>query len=212
MPNHKKKACVFDFDGTLVDSMDSFTLLAAEVMNDIYKMPVAEGSRAYVMTSGIPFREQLELIFPGDSRNPLACQRFESVKKSDYLKKEFCDDVIETVDYLRTKEITVVVSSSNYQELVEAFLENKKVRLDLVLGWRPHFSKGRDHFLHVQKVLGISPESILFIGDSLKDGERAKESSIDFIAKTGLFSEEDFQKHFPNVCVIHRLSELKNYL
>ncbi|MBI2083550.1 MAG: HAD family hydrolase [Deltaproteobacteria bacterium] len=212
MPNHKKTVCVFDFDGTLVDSMDSFIVLAAEVMRDIYQLPVSQGSEAYVKTSGIPFREQLEIIFPGDCRNPLACQRFESIKKASYLEKEFCEDVGETIGYLQSKKIKVVVSSSNYQELVEEFLKKKKVRLDLVLGWRPNFSKGRDHFRHVQKVLSVTPQSILFVGDSLKDAERAEECSIDFIAKTGIFSEKEFRDHFPKVRVIRSLSELKSYL
>ncbi|MBI2980853.1 MAG: HAD family hydrolase [Deltaproteobacteria bacterium] len=212
MPNIKKKVCVFDFDGTLVDSMDSFTLLAAEVMQAVYQLPLEEGSQAYIRTSGLPFREQLELIFPNDTRNPIACQRFESAKKVNYLEKEFCKDAGETIGYLQSKGIKVVVSSSNYQELVEEFLRRKEIQLDLVLGWRPNFSKGRDHFGRVREVLTVSNESILFVGDSLKDGERARESSVDFIGKTGLFSANDFRDHFPGVWVIDHLSELKSIL
>ena len=49
---------------------------------------------------------------------------------------------------------------------------------------------------------------LLYVGDSIKDGERAEECNVPFIAKIGLFFEPDFSDRFPNVICIEQLIEL----
>ncbi|MBI1909095.1 MAG: HAD family hydrolase [Deltaproteobacteria bacterium] len=208
----KKTVCVFDFDGTLVDSMGDFAELAGRLISGTYGLSLDEGKEAYIRTSGLPFLDQLEMVFPGDPRNGETARAFEEEKKKEYFSKNLFDQVPETLSYLREKGMRVAISSSNHQELVEEFLSKKGIRFDLVLGWRPNFSKGKEHFEHIQKYLKTSSDGILFIGDSLKDAERAAHHQVDFIGKTGTFKASDFQKNFPQFQTIEELSELKGIL
>ncbi len=209
----QKKACLFDFDGTLVNSMEELADLGAEVISETYGLSHSEARGSYVRTSGLPFYGQLEVLFPEDSRNHAASGQFEERKRERYFHHDFFQGAAEIVRYLRSRKLWTAISSSNHQRLVEEFLQAKgDLNLDLVLGWRPQFNKGRDHFLTVQKTFGITPSDLVFVGDSLHDAETSRGEGIDFIAKSGLFSADDFRGRFPEIPVIRGLEELREFL
>ncbi|MDO8644176.1 MAG: HAD hydrolase-like protein, partial [bacterium] len=175
----EKKVCVFDFDGTIVDSMDRFADVAAGIIERVYDLPWKEARGAYLKTSGLCFRDQLEVLYPGDPVNDHTAEEFEEKKKEGYLEQKLIPHLTETLHHLRGKGVKIVVSSNNKQELVEQFLETRGIEFDLVLGWRPNFSKGEAHFNFIQNSLNISSNGILFVGDSLKDAELAHKNEVD---------------------------------
>lgn len=212
MAENTKSLCVFDFDGTLVDSMSTFATIAATVIEEFYSIPPQRGYELYLKTSGVPFFEQLEILFPGDFRNQEASEKFEQEKKKIYLDQPLCAGTEELLQTLHKKGIKIAISSNNYQKLVSEFVEAKGLPCDFVLGYQPKFSKGKEHFEYLKKTLSLNNQQILFVGDSLKDGEKAQGCSIDFVAKLGTFNEEDFDTHFPNSPVIDNLKELINII
>lgn len=201
-------AMVFDFDGTIVDSMNAFADIAAQVMPKRHDIDSPTARRRYLETSGIPFFQQLEVLFPGDPANEATAEEFERLKLEGYFDEPLFPDVHDTVNSLKGMGINVAVSSNNFQHLVEIFVEKKEIPFDIVLGFRDGFAKGADHFRHIEETLGIDCRSITFVGDSIKDGERAKGYGVEFIAKEGIFTRNEFQREFPGVRVISKLSEL----
>ena len=200
---------VFDFDGTIVNSMEAFADIAAQVMPKYLPIDTATARRRYLETSGLPFFEQLEVIFPGNPANKNAASEFERKKLENYFNEPLFEDAAETIDHLREQGVAVAVSSNNFQELVEQFVGQTGMTFDFVLGYKPNFAKGADHFRHIINETGCKREEIAFVGDSLKDGERANDFGIDFIGKEGIFSKKEFKTEFPKVKVISTLSELK---
>lgn len=209
MTKIRKKVVVFDFDGTIVNSMDAFADIAARVMPRHLPIDARTARKRYLETSGIPFFEQLEVMFPGHPANPKVAAEFEEIKVEDYFSRPVYDDAKETLDHLRKSGVKVAVSSNNFQELVDRFVDRAGIEFDIVLGFRPDFAKGEAHFAHIMRETGCSPEEIAFVGDSLKDGERAKDSGIDFIGKEGIFTSKEFKRDFPDSSVIRNLSDLK---
>lgn len=207
-----KKVVMFDFDGTIVDSMMNFAVLAGSIMHEIHGLPAKEGEKKYIITSGIPFFQQLELIFPNDKRNKVASERFEKEKLENYFTESVFDDVEDTLEYLKTKGLKSVVSSNNFQNIIDDFTKRADLKFDLVLGFKDNFAKGKDHFEFICKRWNIKPNEMLFVGDSLKDAERAIDYNVDFIGKSGLFNEKDFNDLFPNTIVIDDLTELRKIL
>lgn len=204
-----KKLIIFDFDGTLVDSMGVFADIAAKVMNQAYGTPVTEARRQYIETSGLPFFQQLRQLHPEDVRNRATAELFEKEKAIGYFDQKPYPDAGPTISRLREKGILTAVSSNNFQELVDEFIDRHRLDLDFALGFKTEsFCKGAPHFAHLQDETGLEKENMLFVGDSLKDAERAADSNIEFIGKTGLFSENEFKNHFPETTVINRLSDL----
>ena len=206
-----KKVLVFDFDGTIVDSMGTFAKIASHVMPKYYDIDYAKAHRLYLTTSGIPFFQQLEVIFPGNPMNTKAAHEYETIKKESYFEQRVFEDAAPAIKALRQKNIKAVVSSNNFQDLVDRFVKKIGIEFDMVLGYRNNFAKGADHFKHIIKEIKCRPEEMTFVGDSLKDGERAGDFGIDFIAKEGIFTKEEFENHLPQVKVIKSLTELTEF-
>lgn len=209
MTKRRKKVLVFDFDGTIVNSMEAFADVAEEVMPKYFPIDRETARRRYLETSGLPFFQQLEVIFPGNPSNKNAAEEFEKKKLENYFEKPLYEDAAETLMHLRQKGIKVVVSSNNFQELVDRFVGQTGITFDMVLGFRPNFAKGRDHFAHIMREMDCSQDELTFVGDSIKDGERASDFGIDFIGKEGIFGHGEFKRHFPKADVIKNLSDLK---
>lgn len=207
--SYKNAAVVFDFDGTIVDSMNTFADIAADVMPRRLEIDSKSARRKYLETSGIPFFQQLEVLFPGHPANKETAEEFEKLKLEGYLDEPLFEDAADTLKHLKKTGIKVAVSSNNFQHLVDLFVENKGIEFDAVLGFKHGFEKGADHFSFIENEFKIPRERMTFVGDSLKDGERADGFGIKFIAKEGFFTKEQFAQKFPRVRVISSLSELK---
>ena len=202
------KVLIFDFDGTIVDSMNEFADIASGVLNKYFGTPIDIARRQYFETSGLPFFEQVELLHPKDPKNAQAVDEYETTKKVNYLSHKPFNDVAKAIADIRAAGVKTVVSSNNFQDLVDQLVEHIKIEFDMVLGWRENFAKGRDHFEHARKTFGCDKIDMIFVGDSLKDFDRALDYGIGFIGKTGTFSKEDFLKHNNGIKTIDSLGDL----
>ena len=207
----KVKACLFDFDGTLVNTMDGFADIAAKVINRYHpQITFTEAREKYLTTSGIPFFQQLELIVPNDSTNSEKATIFEEEKQEGFFKAEFSKEVKATLRKLREKGLLVGVASNNFQTLIDKFIAQHDLVFDIVLGYRENFSKGQDHFNFILEKYNLAKEDLLFVGDSLKDAEKALDFGIKFVGLCGIFSKEQFMKIDSKIITINYIEELLN--
>jgi phosphoglycolate phosphatase-like HAD superfamily hydrolase len=197
-----------DLDGTLIDSMPTLADLATEVMESVYGTPRILARELYLATCGLPFIKQLEDIYPGDPRNPGASDLFEG------RKPERCDaiampqDTRRALERLREMGVRIAVSSNNGVTNVETFARNAAFPFDLVLGFGGGLAKGRPHIDATARRFGVGRQEMLFIGDSLHDGEIAEREGIPFVGLATTFSPERFTLRFPRVPVLRRFSAL----
>ncbi len=203
------KAFLFDFDGTLVDTMGGFADIAGRVIHEHHsEMSFEEARRRYLDTSGVPFFQQLEIIFPGDPKNAETSAIFEETKKTGFFNQHFHDDVIHTITALRRKGIIAGVCSNNFQELIDRFVSREGLEFDVVLGFRPGFEKGKAHFDFVMDKFGLGREDLVFVGDSLKDAEKARANGLRFVGICGTFTADDFRRRDPDTITIENIKEL----
>ena len=204
---------MFDFDGTLVDTMGGFADIAADVLEKNYNIPRAEGRRQYLQTSGIPFFQQLEIIRPGGAKNRDCAEEFESRKLQGFFDSAPPPTTVSGLEMLHDSGIGLVVSSNNFQYNVDDYLEKYTLPLDLALGFDQNgMEKGRPHFLKTQEHFGIGPGEMLFCGDSLKDGERAISCGVEFVGKTGTFTRDQFLERFNKIDTVGDILELAERL
>jgi len=206
----KYRLCIFDFDGTVVDSMGHIADVAVEMMTECYDISEKEAREKFVKTSGIPFFRQLEVLFPSDSRNKEVAQKFEDKKQFYFLDEPLYPDTRLILEHLKNWGYISAVSSSNLQEIIDKYLKQKNVEFDEVLGFRKGFEKGKAHFDFLKEKYALKKSEMLFVGDSLNDARRASEYGIDFIGRIGTFSEEDFAPMNIKGIVPHLL-ELKKW-
>lgn len=207
------KVVMFDLDGTLIDTMGGFADVAASVMAELHGIDVVTGRRRYLETSGIPFRQQLEVIAPGHAGNDRASDIFE-VKKRAYADTANLDTrTLQALERLRSFGCKLVVSSNSAQYFVDEFAARQAFSFDLVLGFdaATAVAKGRPHVERTCRTLGAQTSEVLFVGDSIKDGELAHECGLAFVARLGTFSREDFHRWNPAITAVadvHELAEL----
>ncbi len=206
-----KHAFLFDFDGTLVDTMDGFADIAGMVIHKFHsEMSFDEARANYLKTSGAPFFQQCEMLFPGHPSNAEKVKIFEEEKQAGFFRQKFSDDVIFSINALRKRGDIAGVSSNNYQELIDKFVEREGLIFDVVLGFNNGFQKGKDHFEYVMSRFSLTRDQLTFIGDSLKDAEKAFANKINFIGKCGTFKKDDFLKLDGSIVTINNIRELLN--
>lgn len=202
------RALLCDLDGTLIDTMPILADLATDVLAEVYDMPRSLGRELYLTTCGLPFIQQLDAICPGDARNPYASDLFESRKPARCRAARMPEGTQRALQQLRDLGVRIVVSSNNGTENVDAFARDSRFPFDLVLGFGDGLAKGAPHIERAERAFGIAREEMLFVGDSLHDGEIAERDEIPFVGLAGTFSKERFQLRFPARPVIQRFADL----
>jgi phosphoglycolate phosphatase-like HAD superfamily hydrolase len=197
-----------DLDGTLIDSMPTLADLATDVMESTYGTPRMLARELYVATCGLPFVKQLEEIYPGDPRNAGASDLFEGRKPAMCDQIRMPAETRRALERMRALGVRIVVSSNNGTANVETFARNSDFPFDLVLGFGGGLAKGRPHLDAASKAFGVSRKEVLFVGDSLHDGEIAEREGIPFVGVATTFSPERFMLRFPHVPVIRRFASL----
>ncbi|MDO8519289.1 MAG: HAD hydrolase-like protein [Deltaproteobacteria bacterium] len=206
--NPSNLAVVFDFDGTLVDSMGGFATVASGVICKHFGKTRAWGHTRYLETSGLPFPFQLEKMFPGDLRIPEAVAEYDRIKIESYGKASFFPDVKPALEWLCDQGVGLAISSNNDFAILEKKLGPLASLFDCVAGFEPGFLKGDKHFEWIRARL--RDPAMIFIGDSLHDAVMAHKNNIPFYARLGTFTEDDFRQQGIAAGTLDSFSKLKN--
>jgi phosphoglycolate phosphatase-like HAD superfamily hydrolase len=202
------KVLLCDLDGTLIDSMPALADLATDVIEERYGTPRVLARELYLATCGLPFVKQLEEMFPGDARNPEASADFEARKPARCGDIRMPAETRRALQHVRDMGVRIVVSSNNGVENVRAFARGADFEFDLVLGYGGGLAKGRTHLDAASREFGANRQEMLFVGDSLHDGEIAEREGIPFVGIATTFATERFTLRFPTVPVIRRFAAL----
>lgn len=202
---------LFDFDGTIVDSMKFLEKNAIFLLNRFYNFPSAKAKLSYRQTTGLPFVQQMEMISPGTpSLNGEVVDKFEQMKIERIYEQELFPEVPQVLVELKNRHYRIGISSGTYEHIIMKYFEIVGIQvIDDILGYRDKsFEKGKPHFDYILKKWNLTPDNIIFIGDSLNDARRAVDNKIRFIGRLGLFNKDEFSQIIPNIHIISNLSEI----
>ncbi|MBD3406934.1 MAG: HAD hydrolase-like protein [Candidatus Lokiarchaeota archaeon] len=193
--NIECSAIIFDFDGTLADSMPFLAKIGIEIMMKYYNVPEDDARQRYQSTTGLPYEHQIKMNFPENPKNEEAIEEFESLKIERIFEQELFPDTVETLEILDKMGLDIYVSSSTFQSTIKEYFDRRNLThyFSEILGYRPGFEKGADHFNYVAKKHNQNMHYAVFVGDSLKDYERSI-GFCHFIGILGMFNEEAFRK------------------
>ncbi len=209
MSENQIRYILLDFDGTVIDSMPFLESNAVLLLTSLYNFSKEEAQRRYRETTGLPFVQQMEIIAP-DRSNSEIVEKFETMKiEKIYNQKPFSESS-DVLGELKQRGYLLGISSGTIEKIIVEYLEKIELEklVDDILGWKPGFEKGTDHFNFIKEKYQLSNENIVFIGDSLNDFRRAIENKICFYGKLGMFHKEDFLQINHHIKIISSLTDI----
>jgi phosphoglycolate phosphatase-like HAD superfamily hydrolase len=203
---------LLDLDGTLVDTMHAFADLAAEIIARRFELAPRNARRLYLQTSGVPFAQQLEVIFGEHPAAADAAAEYEGRKHAIAASAQMDEETRGALEDVRARGIGLVVSSNGMQPHVDRFAARARGLFHLALGFGGALAKGEPHIALVERALGVRRERLAFVGDSLRDGELATAAGVRFVGRTGTFSRRELSARFPEAPVVESIAELPGLL
>lgn len=176
---------VFDFDGTIADSMPELQELAIKLIVKNYEVSDETAFLEYRDTIGLSFREQLDEIFPYDSRNDRVAAEFHEQQAGVYETVGIFADAYEALEIAQDGGASLAICSSSAASLTWPVIKGK---LD---GY--HFLiTGREYGPKLAQLKRLTAGETWFIGDAIMDGYLARKAGVGFMGVTHTFTTGDF--------------------
>lgn len=213
----KYKALIFDLDGTLLDTLDDLTLSVNYALGQ-YGLPLRTRQEVQSFV-GNGVRVLVSLAVPQGPDHP----QFESIFKTfttyyethSQVKTRPYDEIRDMLRWCQQQGYKLGIVSNKLdgpvKELAEFYF---KGTFDVAIGESPLIRRkpAPDSLLEALRLLQVSPDEALFIGDSDVDIETARNASVPCLSVTWGFRELAFlQAHGATAWIDHPL-QLIQYL
>lgn len=207
MFKNKKTTIIFDFDGTIADSIP----LGIRIINELskkFKYKYIEETELMRLrnTSTKELMNEFKIPF---YKIPFIAYAFRQKVKEHIDELEIFEGMPELFKYLKNNHYTVGILTSNSQKNVQKFLE--RYQLDTFFKFihseRNIFGKDKA-FKSLFKKYALNPHEVLYIGDEVRDIEACKKVDVEIAAVTwGLNSVNVLKEHNPHII----LENLKDF-
>jgi phosphoglycolate phosphatase len=209
---------VFDWDGTLFDSMVFKEKNIESVFHKEFSFSKSEVQKWFRYFSGLPrkkvFRNILNKMEPSLEMTDVLFQnlsmKFTKANCRSAQKAEVFPEVVSVITKLKEQgHLLYISSSSNPSELIE-IVNSKGIAhfFESIWGSEKNFNKGKEHFEKICKQQNCSRNNLLFIGDDENDVTLGREAQV----KTIRIIREDVSKKGGADVQINSLSQLNNII
>lgn len=193
---------IFDFDGTIVDTMDIFQKLFNNIRHK-YHLPDAKDTEFIKDLRNVNIFDTLRKFGFDEEK----IEHFLLSVKDEYLKEEAnikpFPGIIDALKTLHGNGDMLVIVSSNHTELIQFFLKKYSMEqmFSSVLGGNTDTSKVKN-IEYIINENNVSPDQIYYIGDTMGDINEAKEADVTTVGVTwGFHGEERIKESSPDIII-----------
>ncbi len=180
---------MFDFDGTVIDTMKEYAELASLIIHRYTGISRHEAMRLYQSTAGMDFPSQLIAMGITDETTRKTIYRDFLLAKNKILERKKIEPIVQ--DFLiRLRDIGfhTILSTNNECHLIEN-IEGVDVFEDILCFDGVSFRKGRPHLNYVKRKYNARIDEILFIGDTVYDLKVYSVYGVRTLKTRGLFHD-----------------------
>ena len=203
-----KKLAIFDFDGTLFNSVDDVIICFNRALTK-HNFPTLEREEFYGCLGG-NIDEIVSLVLK-DNNSPENVEMLKDTYLGIYYpdKKENTlpfPGAYELLKELQEKDILLAINSNRFSDSLEFFVDNFFSDIDFVSIEGHNFDiPSKPSPAGINKITeksGVSRDETLYIGDSITDIKTAQNAEIDcIIVKWGYGNENDWKNDYILECV-----------
>lgn len=204
------KCCIFDLDGTLVNSIHALTYCTNLALERFGLGPLSEDQMKAIVGDGYRTQMRRSLLASGDTGlvhyDEILPVYMEVFAKNCLYEMHAYDGIMELLSFLKTREIKIAVVSNKPHaqavDTVEAVFG--KGCFDAIIGEREGIPKKPDPAgaLAAAKSLGVTPAECMYFGDTNTDmltGKNAKMTTVGVL--WGFRSEKELKEYEPDYLI-----------
>jgi len=202
-----QKVIIFDFDGTIADTVDALISIANRLAREFGYIPITHPE--LTILKNLTAREIIHYSGISLFKIPFLVKRVKSELKSKIADLHPIDGMQECLKELKRKEHRLGIITSNSQDNVTEFLKNHELDhlFEFIYSGITIFGK-TTIINNVLKQKQLKPQTVIYVGDETRDIEASKKANVKVIAVTwGFNSAEALAKQNPDF-LIHHPSEL----
>jgi phosphoglycolate phosphatase len=201
------KVIIFDFDGTLADTLDA-------IVNITNRLAKAYGYKAtepeeLALIRNMSSREIVKKSKISVFKLPFLLRRIKLELQNDIKHIKPILGIQESLIRLKNEGILLGIITSNSEDNVKAFLEKNDMEdlFSFIYSERTLFSKDKALNKFIKRN-NLIPEQVIYVGDETRDIEASKRIDVKVVAVSwGFNSQEALAKHNPDF-LISKPSEL----
>ncbi len=181
---------IFDFDGTLADTLDIFIAAYNKIASRYALDAIDPAQKEFLRNFGA--RELIRKYRISPSKLMTLTRRMRSQLKKEGGSTSFFEGIDTLFQDLKRKGFRIGIVTSNSEEKVKSCLEKWHISsdVDFIHSERNIFGKAKA-FSHVLKKYSLSKEEVIYVGDEVRDIEAAHQVGIPIISVTWGFNSKE---------------------
>jgi phosphoglycolate phosphatase len=202
----KKSLLIFDFDGTIADTL----MVALQILNELgadYGLPHVDRDQ-FVELKQKTVTELMQLSGLSWFQLPGFVRKARASFRAHLSEVHPVAGIPETLRDLQAQDFRMGILTSNTKEGVDAFLQQHDLQLfEFIHAPDSLFGKAKV----IRKILSheaLRPDDVVMIGDELRDIEAAQKAGIDSVAVTWGFNTETLLQSATPSHVAHQPTDL----
>ena len=198
-----QKIIIFDFDGTIADTVDALVTIANRLALEFGYVPI--NSQELVLLRNLTAREIIKYSGVSLFKIPFMVKKVKGELKHKIPELKPIEGINAALIELHHQGYHLGIITSNSQENVNEFLKcnNLDYLFDFIYSGVTIFGK-TTIINNVLRQKHFQPESVIYVGDETRDIESAKKANIKVIAVSwGFNSPEALSKQNPDFLIHH---------
>lgn len=213
----KIKGVIFDLDGTLIDSLETYTQALNQGIQRFNLAPVSKEELASLLNRAVPLEQIIQQLFPTqfkDREERLDCIK-EIVKAYQKLEQNVSlkPGAAQVLSSLKEMGLKVGIVTGRTTSGERKWLELRRLHIDqfidvVITGADAERKPAPEGIIKCAQELGLSAEDCVFVGDAQSDIITGKAAGVMTIAiSTGVAQEGALSQESPDA-IVDSLAEL----